>query len=107
MIFEDIAFYQQSGSKENSEYGLHLKGYWVQKIFFEEAWMQAQLNIPKLKWDKPQTVVAICGDKNWKSRKVGVRIRIGRCLKYFVGEGMLPLCIANPNKKGSRKYSRN
>jgi hypothetical protein len=34
------------------------------------------------------------------------RIKLGRCIKYFVDHGMLPLKVANPKKKGKRFYQR-
>ena len=105
MKFEDIDFYERAGSI-NHEVGIHLKGRWVPKKNFETVWKGALMEISKLDWTHPQTAETISGVPDWKKLPVGYRISLGRCLKYFVDEGMLPLRIANPEKKGTRKYAR-
>ena len=105
MKFEVIAFYEEAGSGKH-ELGLHLKGRWVPKKNFQTVWTGALEEIPKLDWTHLQTAETISGVPNWKKLPVGYRISLGRCLKFFVDEGMLPLRIANPGKKGTRKYAR-
>ena len=105
MVFEDIAFYERAGSS-NHELGLYLKGRWVPKKNFETVWAGALVEIPKLDWTRLQTAETISGVPGWKKLPVGYRISLGRCLIFFVEEEMLPLRIANPGKKGTRKYAR-
>ena len=106
MKFEDITFSQRSRSGK-SGLGLVLPGgYWVLKIVFEVAWSAVRPRWSTLDWRVPQTAETLCSDQIWKPRTCGERIALGRCVKYFVTQEMLPLRVANPNKKGKRKYVR-
>ena len=104
MKFSDIKFTEQGG-RNGSSLGLNAGGYWVAKVRFEEMWPRAKAAMQTLNWSKPQTVVTIFGDKeDWNSHPFGARIALGRCLKYFAAHDMLPIRVANPTKKGTRKY---
>ena len=82
-------------------------GYWVPKRYFELMWESALKQLPILDWSKDQTAETLFGGKErWLSHKVGGRIALGRCLKYFADNEMLPIKVANPKKKGKRKYTR-
>lgn len=106
MRFEDIDFQERSGSKAPG-LGLLLPGnYWVHKSHFDEAWKLIHAANPALDWQGEQIAETLCADPDWKYRKCGIRIKLGRCVKYFVDQGMLPLKVANPGKKGKRKYIR-
>jgi hypothetical protein len=105
MNFNDIDFYERGGTCK-PVYGLHLYGYWVEKTFFETAWTHALEQLPRLDWKVPQTSETICISTYWQAQQIGDRLRLGRCVKYFVDQGMLPLQVANPGKKGKKKYSR-
>jgi len=105
MKFEDIAFYERGGS-DKPGLGRHLRGYWVDKKWFEIAWTTASMNFPKLDWAVPQTTETICGEACWKAHWLVDRFRLGRCVRYFSDEEMLPIQVANPKKKGKRKYVR-
>ena len=106
MQFSDIQFIEHGG-RYGSSLGLNAGGYWVAKLRFEQMWQRANATIQELNWSEPQTVVTIYGDKeDWLSYKVGARIALGRCLKHFADHDMLPIRVANPNKKGTRKYVR-
>ena len=106
MFFENIAFYERGGS-DKPGLGQHLRGYWVGKKWFEIAWTNASVEFSKLDWAKPQTTESLCGEACWKANGFGNRLRLGRCIRYFADEGILPIQVANPGKKGKRKYSRN
>ena len=80
--------------------------YWVPKSDVLLAWKhfsnavlpvddQTQVDAQML-FGEPEAV--------WKAMKVGKRIALGRCLKYFVDHEMLPLKVANPGKRGKKKY---
>jgi hypothetical protein len=71
-------------------------------------WFHAAESLPKLDRSRKQTAVDVFGDKAcWLSYRIGVRISLGRCLKYFAHQEMLPIREANPGKKGPRRYIRN
>jgi len=106
MKYSDINF-----TEHNFYYGTLLgfpiRGYWVTKDLFVLMWRKATEEIPKLDWSKQHTVVTIFGDdEEWQQLSFGQRIALGRCLKYFADQGMLPIRVANPTKKGTRKYVR-
>lgn len=105
MKFEDIAFYERTGS-DKPGFGRHLRGYWVDKKWFEVAWTNASVNFHKLDWTKEQTTETICGEACWKTSGLGTHLKLGRCVRYFADEGMLPIRVANPGKKGKKKYTR-
>jgi hypothetical protein len=107
MKFKDISF-DERGRFANSGPGLLLPGgYWVSKKIVELAWSQVRARFSALDWKVQQTAESLLGETFWKPRKCGQRIALGRCVKYFVDHEMLPLRVANPKKKGKRKYVRN
>ena len=104
MKFEDIEFESRRGV-DRSTLGLWLPGkYWVEKVLFKEAWTRIWKACPTGVWQGTQTTETLCEDPDWRARDCGVRIKLGRCVKYFVSEEMLPLKLSNPGKKGKRKY---
>lgn len=106
MNFSDIEFIE-NGGRYGSPLGLNVRGYWVQKCLFDLMWQRASETLPTLDFSKKQTIVTIFGDRElWVSQKFGVRIALGRCLKYFADHGLLPIRVANLNKKGTRRYVR-
>ena len=105
MKFEDIEFYERAGSSDH-ELGRHVGRFWDPKKNYETVWNGALVEIPKLDWTPNQTVRTISGVQDWENKRLGYRFSLGRCLKYFVDEEMLPLRIANPGNKGTRNYGR-
>ena len=104
MKYQDIKFYERSGSK-NAALGMHLPGgYWVSKSLFDEAWTRVFEGLPSPDCKELHTAKSMYGSKAWEELGFGARIALGRCVKYFVDREMLPLKIANPTKKGTRKY---
>ncbi len=105
MKFSDIKF-TEHGGRYGSALGLFAPGgYFVCKRTAELMWQNANEELPKLNWSEEQTAETIFGGKNrWLSYKVGGRIALGRCLKYFADNDMLPIRVSNPKKKGKRKY---
>lgn len=104
MKFENIKFCDRSRGS-HTEVGLALPGgYWVQKTFFDLAWKLASAGLRIVNWRVPQTAETLCNDPTWKERKVGARLKLGRCIKCFADSGMLLIKVANPGKKGKRKY---
>lgn len=103
MNFSDIKFYERSGNKAPG-LGLRLRGYWVYKIHVELAWKLLLAANPALQWQGEHTTVTLCNDPDWQYRKAGIQHNIGRCIRFFTENGLLPLRISNPGKGGSRKY---
>ena len=104
MKFNEINFCE-SDKPNKPGLGLFLPGhYWVAKKYFELVWRYAALEIPKLDWSQEQCAETIFGKARWKEFDFWEQIRLGRCVKYFVTREMLPLRLANPRKKGKRKY---
>ena len=103
MKFADIKFGERGGSRANG-LGLLTAGYWVEKEYFELAWTLIRADDPARDWHGKHTTVSLCNDPTWKNRRVGKRIKIGRCVKYFVNEQMVPLSETNKGKGGSRRY---
>lgn len=107
MKFSDIKFIKD-GRPHGSSIGLYLAGHWVSKDLFDLMWIHASQSLPKVDWSRKQTSADVFGDKDlWVSHKVGRRIALGRCLKYFADRDILPIRVANPGKKGPRRYVRN
>ena len=106
MKYSDIKF-TEHGGRYGSSKGLRIGGYWVTKDLVDLMWLRAPQVLPNLDWSKPQTVVTIFGDlDDWRARKPGPRIALGRCLKYFADNNMLPIRVVNAGKGGTRKYVR-
>lgn len=47
--------------------------------------------------------MAVSGNSPYPLSK---QLALGRCIKFFSVQGMLPLEVANPGKKGKRHYLR-
>ena len=100
----NINFIKRQGCYGSSE-GLNIRGYFVSRSLVELMWAQAAKSLPTLDWSRKQDVRTVFGDKDlWLSQRIRVRIDLGRCLKYFVDQHMLPMREANPGKKGPRRY---
>jgi hypothetical protein len=103
---EDLDF-GESGRVDRPGLGLWLPGgYWAIKKWFEIARTLIQTEWPRLDWTVPQTAETLCGISSWRTYEVRERIKLGRCIKYFVDHEMLALKVANPKKKGKRFYKR-
>lgn len=96
--------FTESSDPKNQGLGRKIGRYWVSKAVFERAQKLVNDAFATLTWDKPQTVRSICFHPDWASWSWGLRINLGRSLKYFVDQGMLPLTIVNQGKKGPRRY---
>ena len=101
MDCKNLYFYQRGTAPE---LGLDVHGYWVQKSVFELAQKLIDGALDGLIWKKPLKVNDICFHPDWREWKLGLRIKLGRCLVHFVELGMLPLVIINIGKKGPRRY---
>ncbi|HWI82693.1 hypothetical protein [Ramlibacter sp.] len=89
----------------SSHPGLILSGrYWVEQGYFELAWRLVWAHFRRVDWSRKQTAESLCNDPDWKDRRRGDRLKLGRCIKYFADNGLLPIWVCNPGKSGKRKY---
>lgn len=79
---------------------------WVLQWIFKKAWAHFCENIATVDWSKKQTAKSLFNDPDiWADMKHGIRQAFGRCLRYFVENGMLPLYVINPNSTGTKYYA--
>jgi hypothetical protein len=106
MRIEELNF-GESGRVDRPGLGIWLPGgYWAIKKWFETARTLIQDEWASLDWTVPHSAETLCNSEKWRAYDVRERIKLGRCIKYFVDHGMLPLKVANPKKKGKRFYQR-
>src|ERR1035437_9807362 len=105
MKFTDIPFVKREGM-HGTTFGLFACGkrHWVKRGYFSLMWKTAWNELPKLDWTSPKVTRSFFVAEDWKDFLIGKKIALGRCLKFFVDHDMLPLRVANPDKKGPRKY---
>jgi hypothetical protein len=103
MQFSDIKFDERNGSGAFG-LGLTIRGVWVYKSTFELAWRQSNAVWPTLDPQGEYDAEILNDAELWPDYRIGKRLALGRCIKYFVDHGMLPLYISNSGKKGKRKY---
>lgn len=105
MNFDNIKFETRTGRGRTSD-GLYINGYnWVPKDRFIEMWEQAQEKLPLLDWSHPKITKAFFDLAVWKKIKLGRRIALGRCLRYFAEHQMLPIRCINPRQTGTKRYA--
>lgn len=102
--FRSIRYLNRSGGT-SAHAGLTLGGrYWVEKGYFELAWELVWAHFGSVNWSRKQTAESLCNDPDWHDRRIGERLKLGRCIKYFADTGLLPIWVCNPGKSGKRKY---
>lgn len=105
MSFDGIDFCE-SGRRDRPGLGLYVRGYWVGKTTMEMAWKQVAANLAALNLGEKQTAETLCGKAFWQEQNCSKRLSLGRCVKFLVDQEFIPLQVANPGKKGKRKYVR-
>lgn len=103
-LFETTEFDTRHGPK-GSSVGKKLSSHWVFKSVFLASWQRICQGIETADWGKRQTAKSLYNDVTWPKMSVGLRIAIGRCLRYFVDNGMLPLYVVNPQSTGTKFYA--
>jgi hypothetical protein len=102
--FDDISFYSRAGFNA-AHLGRYLPGgYWGLKEYFALAWSQAADAIDALEPGRRYAAEDLCGTGLWARLWLREALLLGRCVKFFVTHGLLPLIEANPDKKGKRMY---
>jgi hypothetical protein len=104
MKFEDIQYFQRSGDYPPS-FGLYTQGgFWVEETYFVRAWKLISTACPQLRWKGEQTTETLCCDPDWCDRPYLARMKLGRCVKYFMQHDILELIEINKGKGGKRIY---
>ena len=98
--------FTQHRTHQTAELGVYLRGYWVTRSVLELAQELASANLPTLPWHKSLQAKQICFHPDWPKWSKTKKENIGRCLRRFHDDGLLPLTLVNPNKKGPRRYQR-
>lgn len=97
--------YQRRHYGTSSHQGLTLGGrYWVEKGYFELAWGLVWAHFSHVDWTRKQSAESLCNDPDWQDRRRGDRLKLGRCIKYFADQELLPIWVCNPGQSGKRKY---
>jgi|PlaIllAssembly_1097288.scaffolds.fasta_scaffold1066923_2 hypothetical protein len=105
MNFENIQFQTRAGHRGKT-LGMYVNGNnWVPKAQFRKMWDRAQEMIPRLDWTYPKTTKAFFERNHWKALKLGHKLALGRCLRYFADHELLPIRCINPEKKGTKRYA--
>ena len=106
MEFEDIEYEERMG-RYGPYFGLYMPGrYWVGKKYIEAAWIQVNQGLPLPGCRDKHTARMMCGDEFWLKYEFPEQLKLGRCVKFYVVNEMLPLRLANKGKGGSRQYIR-
>jgi hypothetical protein len=78
--------------------------YWVVQGHFDEVWELFWRSAHQLDPTRKHKTQTLCNDPAWHDRPRGQQIALGRCVRYFAEQGVLPITLANPGKSGPRKY---
>jgi hypothetical protein len=74
-------------------------GFWVLRRHFNEVCELVWGNAHLLPRGRKHEAKVLCGI-TWADHPRGQKIAMGRCVKYLVDHGVLPLTLANPDKNG-------
>lgn len=104
--FNKIKFVRHGG-KYGKQLGLRMPGhYWVPREDVLFAWDNATKRIFLIDWYKKVVSKCFFDQDAWSGFPKGKKLALGRCIKYFSTHEMLPIEVANPEKKGSRVYKQ-
>lgn len=102
--FEAIEYIKHPGRKSTA-IGLQLGAHFVFKWIFQDAWNHISGNIATADRFKFYTTESLFNDADaWAGFGTPIRIAIGRCLRYFVDNEMLPLFCVNPHATSAKLY---
>lgn len=103
---EDISF-EERGSKRGTVKGIVMpSGVWVAQEILELALQNAKSRLQDIDWRKKVCSATFFDPAEWKHFRFGKQLALGRCIKFFSVNGILPIEVANPDKKGKRFYRR-
>lgn len=104
-LFAAIKYENRKG-KSGTVIGMELGGHFVFRWIFQEAWKHISVGIVTADRCKFHTAKSLFNDADaWARFEKNESIAIGRCLRYFVDHGMMPLSVVNPNETGTKLYA--
>ena len=103
--FEAIKYEKRSG-KNGTVIGMQLSAHFVFERIFQDTWKHISVSVVTANRCKFHTAKSLFNDPEvWDGYDKGIHIAIGRCLKYFVENNMLPLHCVNPHISGAKLYA--
>lgn len=97
----------EHGGKFGCQIGMFMPGgFWVPKCDIVMAWRNAKVRFESIAWTQKVGADAFFEKQEWKEFPFGKKLALGRCIKFFCVEGLLPIEVANPGKKGRRYYTK-
>jgi hypothetical protein len=87
-------------------------GYYMPGNFFVPiddillAWKNATTHIDGINWRKQVSSASFFDEDDWQSFIRGKRHALGRCIKFFCVQDLLPIEVVNQGKTGKRLYRR-
>ena len=96
--------YAKRNTKRGPGTGLTFGRHWIFKWQICTAWERIRAGLATADWSRPQTAQSLYNDPDWPQMNFGLRIAIGRCLRFFVNHAMLPLRVINPYSTGTKRY---
>ena len=101
---QNIKFIEHGG-RYGQNLGMFMPGhYWVPAPEIDLTWIFATAHLDKVDWTKKVYAETVFTKDVWCTFTKHQKHCFGRSLKYFTVQGMLPIEVANPNKKGKRFY---
>ena len=102
----DVIKYEKRPGKKGAVIGMQFGAHFVFKWIFEDAWKNISTGIATADRYKFHTVESLFNNPEvWDGYATkGIHIAIGRCLKYFVENKMLPLFCVNPHASSNKLY---
>ena len=101
---QNIKFIEHGG-RYGKKLGLFMPGrYWVGEPEIALTWIFATAHLNKIDWSEKVCTETFFTEGVWKDFSDHVKRCLGRSLKFFCKHEMLPIEVANPNKKGKRFY---
>lgn len=97
--------YGRGNERGPSRYGVTMPGgYWVDEDLVRTAWRLFWRGVHGLDPARSHPAEGLYGHEAWDRHHRRDRLKLGRCFKYFAVNQVLPITLANPDKKGKRKY---
>jgi hypothetical protein len=89
----------------DGKYWLRINGYWVMKSTFLCAYAAIHENWDSIDWSLKQTAKSMVGNARWGApEERGFVHALGRSVKYFMKNDMLPLPLEVARKRNGEPY---
>lgn len=104
MKFEDLRYVERI-DKYGKTLCLSLPGCFpVFKSTVVLAWRSVHENWANIDWTRRQSAETMIGSAVWQTQVHGAKLALGRCIRFFVTHGMLPLPLALANTRWGTPY---